>query len=558
MNDRALPTAPARPSPLRRARQLLALDGQDISVILIYGVALGLLSLAVPVAVQSLVNTVAFGSLIQPLVVLTVLLAVALTGAAILRALQIRIAEMLQRRLFVRMVTEIGARLPRVSGTALREANGPELLNRFFDVFTTQKSVASLLLGGIDAVLIALVGLIVLAFYHPALLAFDLVLILGAAFVLIPLGRGGTGTSIAESKAKYAVVGWLEEMARHPLSFKLPGGEELAQVQVEKLAKSYLDKRDRHFRIVFRQVAGALTIEVVASVALLAVGGFLVIERQLSIGQLVAAELIVTAVVASIAKLGGKVETFYDLVAAVDKLGEILDLPLERGDGELLPPDSSAGSGLLLDDVDTDFGVHPTGVSLNVDRGERVSIGGVERETAALVDSIFGLRAPSAGVIEVDGHDVRDLSLGALRSRIALVRGAEVFPGCVLDNLRAANSSLTAEEAWEALARVGLAATVRSLPEGLQTPILRDGSPLSRTEVIALTIARALAGKPSLLILDRTLDRIDPRAGARIADSLSAGLESALLIVSEDSTVQARMDRHIEISEPISQEGEAA
>ena len=560
MNERALPSAPARPSPLRRARQLLALDRQDIGVIVIYGVALGLLSLAVPVAVQSLVNTVAFGSLIQPLVVLTVLLALALTGAGILRALQIRIAEMLQRRLFVRLVTEIGARLPRVSGTALREANGPELLNRFFDVFTTQKSVASLLLGGIDAVLIALVGLIVLAFYHPALLAFDLVLILGAAFVLIPLGRGGTGTSVAESKAKYAVVGWLEEMARHPLSFKLAGGAQLAQVQVETLAKSYLDKRDRHFRIVFRQVIGALTIEVVASVALLAVGGFLVIERQLSIGQLVAAELIVTAVVASIAKLGGKVETFYDLVAAVDKLGEILDLPLERDDGEHLPPDSGAGSGLLLEqvEVDADPGVQPGRVSLRVARGERVSIGGLERDTTALVDSIFGLRAPNAGVVEIDGHDSRDLSLGALRSRITLVRGAEVFPGCVLDNLRAANSALTAEEAWDALARVGLAATVRSLPKGLQTPILRDGAPLSRTEVIALTIARALVSRPSLLILDRTLDRIDPRAGARIADSLSAAPESALLVVSEDARIQARMDRHVEISEPSKQEGEAA
>lgn len=553
-------TTSARPSPLRRARQLLALDGQDIAVIVIYGVALGLLSLAVPVAVQSLVNTVAFGSLIQPLIVLTVLLALALTGAGILRALQIRIAEMLQRRLFVRLVTEIGARLPRVSGTALRDANGPELLNRFFDVFTTQKSVASLLLGGIDAVLIALVGLIVLAFYHPALLAFDIVLILGAVFVLIPLGRGGTATSIAESKAKYAVVGWLEEMARHPLSFKLAGGDDLARFQVETLARSYLDKRDRHFRIVYRQVVGALGIEVVASVALLAVGGLLVIERQLSIGQLVAAELIVTAVVASLAKLGGKVETFYDLVAAVDKLGEILDLPLERSDGEILPPDGSAASGLLLDDVeiDSDFAVGPNRVSLRIDPGKRLSIAGTERETTALVDSIFGLRAPRAGVIELGGHDVRDLSLGALRDRIALVRDAEVFPGCILDNLRAARSGLSAEDAWEALARVGIAETVKSLPEGLQTPLSRDGAPLSRTEVVALTIARALAGQPSLLILDRTLDRIDPRAGARITESLSEDPESALLIVSEDSTIQAQMDEHIEISKPIEHEGAAA
>jgi ABC-type bacteriocin/lantibiotic exporter with double-glycine peptidase domain len=560
MNNGTAAISSSRPSPLRRARQLLALDGQDIGVIVVYGVALGLLSLAVPVAVQSLVNTVAFGSLIQPLVVLTVLLAIALTGAAILRALQVRVAEMLQRRLFVRIVTEIGARLPRVSGTALRDANGPELLNRFFDVFTIQKSVASLLLGGVDAVLIALVGLIVLAFYHPALLAFDLVLIVGAVLVLIPLGRGGTGTSVAESKAKYAVAGWLEEMARHPLSFKLAGGEELARTQVETLAKSYLDKRDRHFRVVFRQLVGAFTIEVVASVALLAVGGLLVIERQLSIGQLVAAELIVTAVVASIAKLGGKVEIFYDLVAAVDKLGEILDLPLERPDGELLPPGAGGTLGLVVDEVEVDRepGVAPLRVSFKVEPGERLAMAGMERDTTAAIDAIFGLRAPSAGVIEMDGHDARDLSLRELRRRVALVRGAEIFPGCILDNLRAANADLTAEEAWDALSQVGLAEAVKSLPLGLQTPILRDGAPLSRNQAIALTIARAAAGKPSLLILDRTLDRIDPEAGIRIADRLLANRSSSLLIVAADAAVRGRMDRRVQISDTIGQEGEAA
>jgi ABC-type bacteriocin/lantibiotic exporter with double-glycine peptidase domain len=350
-------------------------------------------------------------------------------------------------------------------------------------------------------------------------------------------------------------------MARHPLSFKLAGGEQLAQSQVETLARSYLDKRERHFRIVFRQVVGALSIEVIASVALLAVGGFLVIERQLSIGQLVAAELIVTAVVASIAKLGGKVETFYDLVAAVDKLGEILDLPLERRDGELLPPGGRRAGGLLLDDVQVAPrpGSRPLRISLNIAAGERVAIaGGSEVETSALVDSVFGLTSPSGGVIEVDGHDIRDLALAELRSRIALVRDAEIFPGCVLDNLRASNPDLTSEDAWNALERVGLAEAVKALPEGLRGPIARDGSPLSRPQVLALTIARGLAGKPSVLILDRTLDRVDPQTGISIADRLLAKRDSTLVIVSEDSTIQARMDRQIDISKPVVRNGEAA
>ncbi len=555
------PAVNPRPTPLRRARQLLALDREDIAVVVIYGVALGLLSLAVPIAVQSLVNTVAFGSLIQPLIVLTVLLAVALTGAAILRALQVRIAEMLQRRLFVRIVSEIGARLPRVSPRVLRDANGPELLNRFFDVFTTQKSVASLLLGGVDAVLIALVGLIVLAFYHPVLLAFDIVLIAGAVFVLVPLGRGGTGTSIAESKAKYAVVGWLEEMARHPLSFKLAGGEELAKSQVELLAKSYLDERDRHFRIVFRQVRGALAIEVIASVALLALGGFLVIERQLSIGQLVASELIVTAVVASIAKLGGKVEIFYDLVAAVDKLGEILDLPLERSGGEVLPPDGGKARGLRLHGVTLDFGRGADPVELDVEltAGQRLTLDGPSAAvTSAVVDAIFGLEQPSAGVIEVDGHDIRDLALSELRRRVSLVRGPEVFPGCILDNLRAGNPAVSADTAWKALRDVGIEETVKALPLGLNTPLSRDGAPLSPAQTVALTAARAVVGQPSVLILDRSLDRIESGDAHRIADRLIRSFRGVLIVVSSDPTIRARMDRHHDVKTTSELAGEAA
>jgi ABC-type bacteriocin/lantibiotic exporter with double-glycine peptidase domain len=535
------------------------LDRDDIVVVVIYGVALGLLSLAVPIAVQSLVNTVTFGSLFQPLVVLTILLAVALTGAAVLRALQIRIAEMLQRRLFVRIVSEIGARLPRVSADALRAKNGPELLNRFFDVFTTQKSVTSLLLGGVDAVLIALVGLVVLAFYHPALLAFDLVLIAFATIVLIPLGRGGTKTSVAESKAKYAVAGWLEEMARHPLSFKLAGGEDLARVQVETLARSYLDERHRHFRIVYRQVVGALTIEVIASVALLAVGGFLVIERQLSIGQLVAAELIVTAVVASIAKLGGKVEIFYDLVAAVDKLGEILDLPLERSDGESPPRAPGVAGGLRIDELRFGNGLDDTAVSLELRPGERLSVSADSPTiTQALVDALFGLRPPQAGVIEVDGHDTRDLALPALRSRIALVRGPEIFPGCVFDNLRAANPTLSSDEAWDVLERVGLHATVKSLPDGLKTQLVVDGDPLTQMELVRLTLARALASRPSILILDRTLGLLEPDESLDLVERLTEDRELSLLLVSDDTRLHTHMDRHLHIAEGSPRQHEAA
>ncbi len=555
------PSAVSRPSPLRRTRQLLDLDRGDIGVIVVYGIALGLLSLSVPVAVQSLVNTVAFGSLIQPLFVLTVLLAIALIGAAVLRALQVRIAEMLQRRLFVRIVTEIGGRLPRVNARALRAANGPELLNRFFDVFTTQKSLASLLLGGIDALLIALVGLTVLAFYHPILLAFDVVLIIGASIVLIPLGRGGTATSVAESKAKYAVAGWLEEMARHPLSFKSAGGAEFAEERVEVLARTYLDQRDRHFKVVFRQLVGALTIEVVASVALLALGGLLVIERQLSIGQLVAAELIVTAVVASIAKLGGKVEIFYDLVAAVDKLGEILDLPLERSTGESPGSGSEPRGRLHVRNLDLDTGSpdEQFQVSFDLRPGQCLAItGSSDRATSELVDAVFGLDPTSSGLIEIDGHDARDLTLRDLRSRIALVRDLEILPGSVDDNLRAANGELTAEEAWSVLRRVRLEETIKSFPDGLRTNLFPDGEPLSRSQAVALIIARALAANPSVLVLDRTLDQLGPRDRDEVMQGLRSSRDVSVVLVTDEPELLAQAEKQLDMGGLVKPQGEAA
>jgi ABC-type bacteriocin/lantibiotic exporter with double-glycine peptidase domain len=286
-----------------------------------------------------------------------------------------------------------------------------------------------------------------------------------------------------------------------------------------------------------------------------------VIERQLSIGQLVAAELIVTAVVASIAKLGGKVEIFYDLVAAVDKLGDIFDLPLERANGESPPPDRGSQGSLVLAEVEleTGDGNAPGPVSLEIRPGEWIGLSGAsERVTTSLVDAVFGLNAPKSGTIELDGHDVRDLSLANIRSRLTLVRGTEILPGRIADNLQAANPELTADQAWDALRRVGLDQWVKDSALGLETKLLPHGAPLTRSQGLALTIARALAGEPSILILDRTLDRLVPSERIKVLDALSADRDVSVFLVSDEPEVLAHTDRRIDLSEMIKPQGEAA
>lgn len=493
-------------SPWGSAMALFRSENANVGAIIIYAIGVGLLSLTLPLAVQMVVNTVAFGQLLQPLLLLTLLLGGGLAFAAVLKGLQAWTVEIVQRRLFVKLVSELGERLPRVHVKAFEQGHGPELVNRFFDVFTAQKAIASLLLGGVEALLTALVGLLLLAFYHPLLLGFGMILLGSAGIVFVGMGRGATRTTIAESKAKYAVAGWLEEMVRHLFALKMAGGSEYARRRLDKLAVDWLQNRSAHFRVYYRQYVGALALQVIAHTALLALGGWLVISRQLTIGQLVAAELVVTAVIDSLSKLGSKLESVYDLVAAADKLSALLALKTEEPGGSELASEIPAAR-VELRNVDSP-GQELKDFSMMIESGTRVAVYGNRLASRALADLLFGLRLPSRGAIFIDGQDIRDLRLDALRSRIAVVREPELLPGTVADNVRAAGRTVSASEIWRVLENTGLAETIRGLPKGIQTPILPSGAPLDRLGALRLTLARALAAKPALLVLDGLIDAL--------------------------------------------------
>ncbi|MFP5501064.1 MAG: ABC transporter ATP-binding protein, partial [Candidatus Sericytochromatia bacterium] len=328
---------PVPPSPQARLFALLRAERQDLWVLVVYGLVIGLLTLVVPFAVQALVNTAGFGTLIQPLLVLAGLVFVGLGFSAAVQAVQAHVIEMVQRRLFVRTALDLAGRFPRVRQEAFDQYHGPELVNRFFDVLTVQKSANILLLDGLSIIIQAVIGLSLVALYHPALLVYSVLVALSLLAIVRVLGTRGVRTAVDESKAKYAVAAWLEEVARHPVTFKSAGGPVLALDRVDALLERYLDYRDQHFQVVFRQFLGILLLYMLASSVLLGLGGWLVILQQLSLGQLVAAEFIVTVIVGGFAKFGKQLETFYDLLAAVDKLGELTDLPLEATGRSGLP-----------------------------------------------------------------------------------------------------------------------------------------------------------------------------------------------------------------------------
>ena len=534
-------------TPLDRLLALLRPEAGDLWIILVFALITGVLALATPLAVETLVNTVAFGRLLQPVVILALMLLAFLTFSAALRALQTYVVEIIQRRLFARVAADLSYRLPRTELEALDGKSGRELVNRFFDVVTVQKVSAQLLLDGVSLVLGALIGMSVLAFYHPWLLGFDVVLLALIAFVILVLGRGAISTSIKESKSKYQIAAWLEDVVGCPTTFRYNGAAEFVMDRADRLTYEYLSARKKHFRVLMRQVVFALGLQAVASTVLLGLGGWLVITGQLTLGQLVAAELIVTVIVGSFAKLGKHMESFYDLLAAVDKLGVLFDLPLERQDGMLTLSDDRPAdvrfSGVSYSASHGHAGVK--NVTIDVPGGERLILAGASGNGASqMLDLLYGSRTPTAGHISINGIDPRDLRPDALRKYVALARDVEVFSGTVAENVHLERPDVSTNDVRDSLEAVGLLEVVLQLPEGLDTPLVEGGFPLTADQSRKLMLARAVVGRPRLLLVDGLLDALPDDDVEALTETLFESQQPwTLVVVTGRETVVSRGTR---------------
>lgn len=534
-------------SPLERFWSLLIADKRDLAILIVYTLINGLVSLAVPLAAQALVNTIAAGIFLQPLVVLSLLVLAGLLFGCVLRMLKFCLVENLQQRIFARTTVTLGERIPAIKASALNTEYMPELINRFFDVATIQKCWAKLLLEGPTALLQILIGLVLMAFYSPFLLAFDLIIILFILFAINILGVFGLRTSIEESVLKYRVAEWLEDMGRCQTGLKTNGFSQFLARRTDSLVLDYLRARREHFSVLFRQALGTYFFQAVASAGILAVGGWLVINRQLTLGQLVAAELVVLNVLGALEKLIRNCDTFYDLLTGLAKVGHITDLPIERTDGLELP-ERNEGLSVKCNQVRFAYDGRSeilAGLNLVVDGGQMASLvgeSGAGKTTLASV--ICGLQESRSGTVEIGGFDVRDLDLLSLRKQVGFVGEAnEIFEGTIEENVSLGRPYVSHQDVRWALDTAQFSNDLVHLPDGLNTVLISGGRNLSRGQVQRILIARAIAGRPKLLILDEAFTGIDEKTKLKIIEALfSKSHHWTVIDISHDAEVVVRSD----------------
>jgi len=321
---------PSLLSPVQRVLKLAAFEKQDILLLVYLTLVYGVLGIATPVAVQTMVNIVTMGGVLQPLYVVGFILFCLLALSGGIYAIESFLVELIQRRVFVRHSLLIAQNTQQIHVSVYDQHNPVELVNRYFDIQTVQKSVATLLTVGLTALLQGLIGSVVLLFYslYFGILVILMLIVLWAVVFL--LGKQAETTALKESKAKYDMAAWLENIARNKWLSKFYGAKQRTTENTEVLAQNYLGARVQHFRVLMMQLIGAVGMYAVIGTGMLILGGTLVIKGQINLGQFVAAELIIFGVLSAFVRFVTKLEYFYDLLAAVDKLGVLETLPVER------------------------------------------------------------------------------------------------------------------------------------------------------------------------------------------------------------------------------------
>jgi ABC-type bacteriocin/lantibiotic exporter with double-glycine peptidase domain len=445
-----------------------------------------------------------------------------------------------------------------VKAESLDGVYAPELVNRFLDIVIVQKSTALLLLDGVNLVFSTLIGMVLLSLYHPLLLMFVAGLIVLIVLAIWLLGRGAVESSIRESMMKYNLVNWFEEIAHFPFLFKGPGGYSLAYERANQLATGYVKARERHFHILIRQISGLLTLQVFAAAILLSVGGYLVISQQITVGQLVASELIMASIVGALTKMGKKLEAWYDALAAMNKLGLIFDLDIEREDGERRV-DHKSGAHIHAEGLAFSYDRTPlfSGLNFTILPGSRTAIVGAHGSGGStLLNILFGLRQPTAGFVRIDGLDIRNSYLESLRESVMLLRRDEIVSGTIIENLRLGSSDIGMEEIQIALTKVGLLDELLHRPEGLNLQLKIEGAPLSGNQRTRLLLARAIVQRPKLLLIDELFDGLDTDSLNQLsATVLGKSQDWTVVLTTRDHDVTLKCDQIIKLAPSLVSDG---
>lgn len=529
-------------SPIVAARKLIAilqLDKKEVSAIYIYAILAGLVQLVTPLGIQSIIGFVMAGALSTSIVVLitVVVLGVFLNGLFQIRQLQI--IEKIKQKIYTRDALSFANKIPHLNIEKLDNFYLPELVNRFFDTITLQKGIERILLEIPAAFIQILFGIILLSLYHPVFIAFGIVLVVLLYVILATTFPKGFTKNLLASDYKYKTAAWLQELARVVKTFKYAKKTSLHIDKTDDLVSNYLIARTSYFKILLTQFWSLVAFKIIITAAMLIVGVYLLLNQQINIGQFIAADIVILAVISSVEKLILTLDKAYDTLTAIEKLDKIKSAELESAGTNII----AGSNGMKIDFKNVSFN-YPNGknvltyINVEIQAGEKVLIvGNSGSGKSTLLRLLTGTFTNFSGAIRINNIALGSYAIDSLRSNTGvLISQQDIFQGTIRDNITMGDTSITNEELYQLTKSTGLESFIGELEIGFDTDIDPAGKKLPEKIKQGILLARALFCRKTLLLLENPFDGLEATTIESVKEMM-AKLENVTMLVTAGTNI---------------------
>lgn len=529
-------------------------EKKDVTNIYFYAIINGLVSLSIPLGIQSIISFVMGATMPTSIYILIffVVLGTFLVGHFRLKVLQI--IEKIQQKIFVEFSMAFADKLPKVDLSNTRKYYLPELVNRFFDVQNLQKGISKILLEIPTALIQILFGILLLSFYHPWFLAFGALVIVLVVLIFIYSMESGIKSSLEESDKKYETAAWLEDIAASVKTFKMHSEEGTHLQGTDSRVLEYLDHRTQHFKILVFQYKTIIAFKVIITLAILAIGTYLMINQQLNIGAFIAAEIVVLTIMSAVEKLIVSLESYYDLIASYAKLTKVTELKEEtQGDIEL----SQKEKGMEIEFKEVDFAFSDTPAILSdvnfklKENSITVVTGKMGTGKSLLLNMLAGFYEPNYGTILFDKIPLKNLDKKHFRNNIGLyLENMKVIQGSILENILLGNVNSNTESILQLSDKLGIESISSSFSQGFNTEISETDSELTFSSKKKILMLRSLLGKKRLILLENPLAGMSETFQEKLLEYLiELKKTTTIIIVSPDKNIIYNADHHIHLED---------
>ncbi len=524
---------------IKKLFSILKLDVKDISAIYMFAILAGLVQLSLPLGIQTIISLVIAGSISTSIVVLIVLVVVGTFLFGLLQIRQMQVIERVEQKLFLRYSFDFTDRLPKLNVEKMDNYYLPELVNRFFEVISLQKGLEKLLLDLPTAAIQIILGIILLAFYHPVFIGFGIALLLICFAIIRLTSLDGLTAALKASDYKYGIANWIEEIARAIKIFKYTKGTSIHIDKSDHLLDGYLSARTSYFKILLTQSWTLVAFKVLITAGMLIVGTLLLVDQQINIGQFIAVDIVILTIMGSIEKFISNLEKLYDALTSVEKLSKITDAEQEES-GTLMLEDKPTGVVIKFTDVTyayNDQNKVLNNINFNVNSGDIIHLSGKSGSGKSTVLRLLtGAFKNFEGAVLVDNIPIGNYKVQSLRSLTGiLLHDQNVFHGTLYENLTMGNKEISNDEILILARLTGLSEFIESLPKGLDTLLAPQGNKLTLKIKRNIALCRALLGKHRLLLLESPFDHLTLKEELELIDYIKRNKKSTVILTSSNN-----------------------